>query len=209
MEFIKEIWEGLSTTTISDAMGGERIMEMSMKPLNTASIVIGPACTVHLINNDCSGVFDGLAIARPGDVLVIDTGRCTEYAFLGEIVAGMARTIGLAGILVDGLVRDSISIKNSGFPVFCKGVIPRISKPLNCSETQTTIQCGGITVHPGDLIFGDADGIAVVPPDQMGEVFIKAKKKEEMDQEKLARLIDNPEAIQCFLQKKEHKVTLD
>jgi regulator of RNase E activity RraA len=209
MEFIKEMWEDLSTTTISDAMSGENTMDMSLKPLNEASIAVGPACTVKLIDNDCGGVFSGLAAARRGDVLVIDTGRCMEYAFLGEIVAGMAKTIGVAGIVVDGLVRDHISIRNSGFPVFCRGSIPRVSKPLNCSKTQTDIECGGIAVHPGDIIFGDADGIVVIPPVQMADVLMKAKKKEELDQEKMARLIDNTEETTRFLQEKATKFTLD
>jgi regulator of RNase E activity RraA len=142
-------------------------MKPTIQALTDPNIkLIGPACTVKVYPGDNLMVHKCLDILQPGDVVVVDTSASTMTAVLGDLISTKARHRGAAGFLVDGLIRDLPGIRALGdFPVFAQGVTPIGPLHRGPGEINYPIAAGGIVVHPGDLIVGDANGVVVVPRD--------------------------------------------
>lgn len=199
MEFNIQEWNGLSSTSLSDAMAGCQTMDAAIKPLDKRMTVTGSAYTIQIVKNDCSVVFKALREAPEGAVLVIAAHGTTDAAFLGEIVVTIARKQGLAGIVIDGCVRDSQAIAGGDFPVFARGITPKSPSVNYQGRVQQTVACADTLIHPGDIIFGDADGVVVIPADKTAEVLKNAKAKEEKDRWKMDTVIPDPAALDEFL----------
>ena len=131
----------------------------------------GPALTV-VAEDDHLPVFSALAEAAPGDVLVIAAAR---LAVVGELFATEARRRGLAGIVVDGRCRDVQGLRALGLPVFARGTIPMSGSTVARPALLTRIVCGGVEVAPGDLVFGDDDGVVIAPPDRIAAALETAE----------------------------------
>jgi RraA family protein len=126
--------------------------------------ILGPACTVKVFPGDNLMVHKSLDIARPGDVVVVDASASTSFAVLGDLVSTKARHRGIAGFVVDGLVRDLPDIQALGdLPVFARGVSPIGPLHRGPGEVNFPVSAGGIVVHPGDIVVGDRNGVVVVP----------------------------------------------
>lgn len=123
----------------------------------------GPALTIRTRPSDNLMVHRALDLAEPGDVLVVDACGGSDHAIIGGLMARYASHRGIAGIVIDGAVRDVEDLVNLGLPVFARGVNPNGPYKDGPGEINTPISCGGEAVLPGDLILGDADGVAVVP----------------------------------------------
>jgi regulator of RNase E activity RraA len=109
-------------------------------------------------------VHKSLDVAEPGDVIVVDAGGSTMNAVLGDLVSSKARHRGVAGFVVDGLIRDLPAIREFGdFPVYARGVTPIGPLHRGPGEINHPICCGGIVIHPGDIIMGDLNGVVVIP----------------------------------------------
>ena len=180
-------------------MHGLQTMDSCIQPLNRRMRVAGPAFTVQIVQNDCAVVFQALRDAAPGSVLVIAANGTTDVAFFGEIVVAIAKEKGLAGIVIDGCARDSLALSQNDFPAFVKGIVPRIPARVFLGEVQKDVQCGGVLVRPGDIVFGDADGVVIIPQEQQAPVLAKAQAKEKLDQWKMEHLLHDPEALEKFL----------
>lgn len=158
----------LSTPAVSD--GGERSYgAVGLRPIGaclegrTESAVVGPALTVRTRPGDNLVVHKALELARPGDVLVIDARGELVNAILGELMTLYARERGIAGIVLDGAVRDSAELSAGILPVFARGVSHLGPFKSGPGEIHGTVQVGGVSVQDGDVVVGDADGVAVVP----------------------------------------------
>lgn len=147
----------LETSMLADMNKQIRAMDSGIRRINPGRKLLGRARTAAC-RNDFLTVMRVLADAEPGDVLVID-GRGGHLALAGEMFTLEARRKGLGGIIVDGMVRDSEAMQGIDLPVYARGVHPVAGTIQNIGEIQTTISCGGITVAPGDVVFGDADGV--------------------------------------------------
>ena len=158
-------------------------MNAEIMPIFHGIRLCGPALTIQSMagNNMMSHL--ALTFAEQGDVLVID-GR----GYLGNAVWGGVQTVyatqrGVAGLVVDGAIRDVEDMRKMRFPVFCKGITPAGPHKGWADSINVPVQCGGMPVMPGDLIVGDDDGVAVVPHGQLKEVYeesverIKKEKK--------------------------------
>lgn len=155
---------------------GVRFMKPAMKPINKHSKMIGPAYTVRILGKDSCAMYKAIEEAPAGSVLVID--RCGDevYAAVGEMVARYAKGAGLAGIVLDGPATDSLWIEEMDFPVFCTGISVATTNVWGISgEYNVDVNCGGAVVHPGDLVFGDADGVVVMEPTGYEENLEKAE----------------------------------
>lgn len=176
-----EKFKDIPSSIISDCLNRYYGMNAKIKPILRGVRLCGPALTIQSMagNNLMSHL--ALTFAEPGDVLVIDA-----RGYLGNAVWGGVQTVyaakrGVAGLVVDGAVRDIEDIRRIRFPVFCKGVTPAGPHKGWSDSVNVPIQCGGIPVLPGDLVVGDDDGVAVVPSELIKEVYeesLERMKKE-------------------------------
>jgi RraA family protein len=124
----------------------------------------GAACTVHVFPGDNLMVHKALDVAKPGEIVVIDAhGARGMNAVLGDIICTKAKHRGIAGFIVDGLVRDMPGIEDLDFPVFARGTTPVGPLHRGPGEINCPVSCGGVVVNPGDVIIADISGIVVVP----------------------------------------------
>lgn len=177
--------EKLNTTLLSDAFGGTGGMDYRINPVAKGMKVVGTATTLSLKPCDNLSLHDAIYSAKEDYVLVIDGKGETSRAYLGELLTRAAKAVGLKGIVIDGAVRDREELETLGFPVFAKGFVPNGLLKLGGGEINVTITCGNVTVNPGDLVVGDADGVTIVPREQIEKVFSKAEKKLEYEKNRI------------------------
>lgn len=176
MKNLKE-FENLPTTAVSDALGGKNHLDIGIKPLSDDWHVYGRAFTVEVPPCENISVLEGIYNAKPHDVLVVDGKGATSNALAGDFVIGLAKTLGLNGVIIDGVVRDIADIRELNFPVFSKGSTTAASKKTAKGKINIPINIGGTKVNPGDIIVGDVDGVVVVPENQMTEIIEKANAR--------------------------------
>jgi regulator of RNase E activity RraA len=176
------------TPAISDLMNRLYAMVSEIVPLTDPSLpLIGPACTVKVFPGDNLMVHKSLDLAEPGDVVVIDTSRSGLTAVLGDLICTKARHRGIAGFVVDGLVRDLSAIQALGdFPVFGRGVTPIGPLHRGPGEINLPISCGGIVVNPGDVIVADLNGVVVVPRDIAEDLLERLRTRSAAEADYLA-----------------------
>jgi 4-hydroxy-4-methyl-2-oxoglutarate aldolase len=152
--------------------------------------VCGPALTVHSPGGDNLWLHRALDVARPGDVMVVYASGAYEHGYWGEIMATMAQARGVAGLVIDGGVRDAALLAEMGFPVFARGLCIRgTGKDFGATGwINHPIRLGEVTVDGGDLIVGDADGVVAIPRARAAEVIEKSVRREADEAAILARL---------------------
>ena len=136
----------------------------------------GPACTVRVFPGDNLMVHKALDIARPGDVVVIDAGASPMNAVLGDLVCTKAKHRGIAGFIVDGLIRDLPGVKEVGLPVYARGTTPIGPLHRGPGEINFPISCGGTIVNPGDVIVADTAGIVAVPLEEVASILHRLRE---------------------------------
>ena len=169
-----ELIEGFrefETADVSDVMNRLYAMSGEIKNLSNDLELLGPACTVKLYPGDNLMIHKALDIAKPGDVVVVDCSGAMTNAVFGDLVANKSKHLGIAGYIIDGLIRDVDGVKETGLPVYAKGVTPFGPLHRGPGEINQAISCGGVVVNPGDIIKADANGIAVVPRDYAADVL--------------------------------------
>lgn len=180
-------YKEIVTPNLSDCMercyGTQGIYPVgdSLKSLEGKSMV-GNALTVKTRAGDNLVVHKALDLARPGDILVIDARGQLVNAILGELMTLYAAQQGIAGIVVDGAIRDFHALSNGDLPVFARGVSHLGPYKSGPGEIHGTIQVGGVVINEGDLIVGDYDGIAVVPRVRIAEAIVEAEKTAQKEQ---------------------------
>lgn len=191
----------LPTTCISDALNGLSNMDPAIKPVKEDLKVVGRAHTVKLRAADNYMVLKAIREAKEGDVLVVDGKGYLNNASCGDFIVALAQTMGISGVVVDGVVRDIVGIKNLNFPVFCKGTTTAASDKSGSGEVNVPISCGGATVKPGDIIVGDADGVVVVPQELENEILQKSIQKLNKDIERERQVLASRAAAIEYLDK--------
>ncbi len=173
------------TPQISDLMNRLYALAPTIRNLTDDRLpLVGPAVTVKVYPGDNLMVHKSLDIAQPGDVIVVDTSGSMASAALGDLVSTKARHRGVAGFVVDGLIRDLPGIRGLGdFPVFARGTTPVGPLHRGPGEINYPISAGGVVVNPGDVIVGDATGIVVVPREIADELLerLKGASRKERD----------------------------
>jgi 4-hydroxy-4-methyl-2-oxoglutarate aldolase len=150
---------GIDVSALSDADKTLPVVDSAVRAMIPDVGMAGPAFTV-VAADDHLPVLSALAAAAPGDVLVIaaNGGSCAVF---GELFATEARRRGLAGIVADGFCRDLRGLRRIGLPVFARGTTPRSGTTVSRAALGATIECGGVEVSPGDIVFGDDDGVLI------------------------------------------------
>ena len=153
----------VQTSFLSDALAGGGTMEAAIKPLDPArATVTGPALTCEAGPADNLALMVAVARARRGDVIVAAGGGLSA-AILGDNFAAMARNAGVAGLVIDGAVRDVAGIVAVGIPVFARAVMPASCDRTGPGRVGLPVVAGGVAVRTGDIVRADNDGVVVVP----------------------------------------------
>lgn len=184
MELTHEIVQELSklpTGNVADSAGPQFIMNSTIKPIDPKSKMVGRAVTVSCFPGDNLALHQGMEVAKAGEVLVFDCKGYTEAGHFGDMMATACKVKGIAGVVIDGSCRDSQDILELGLPVFVKAFNPRGTVKESLGSVNVPVICGCVSVKPGDIIFGDCDGVVVVPRDREDEVFAKALAKFEKE----------------------------
>ena len=189
----------LPTTCLSDAMDGMNNMDSAIKPLQDNYRIAGRAFTVKMPAGDNLMVLKGIREAKPGNILVIDAKGDTYRAIAGDFVVGMAKTLGIQAIVVDGVIRDIAGIRQLDYPVFSRGTTVAAGGKLGMGEVNVPISCGGVSVNPGDMFVGDADGVLVIPHSIERKVVQSAKEKLKKDEEREKRISGDRQATLDYL----------
>ncbi|MFB3165271.1 RraA family protein [Neobacillus sp. 179-J 1A1 HS] len=199
MEKIIKDFLGIPTTCISDAMDGLNNLHPAIKPLKERYKLAGRAYTVKIPVGENLSVLKAIREANPGDILVVDAKGDQYRAIAGDFVVGMAQTLGIGGLVVDGVIRDIVAIKALNFPVFSRGTTVAASAKAGVGEVNVPISCGGVPVNPGDIIVGDADGVVVIPQAIEKRILALSVEKLKKDEIREASISGNPEAIRKHL----------
>lgn len=168
-----ERFRDIPVANLDDCMGRLAAVHEAIKPVGKAGLV-GPALTVKVSEGDNLMMHYAMDLVREGDVLVIDAGGRTERAIFGNLMVSYLIQKKLAGIVVDGAIRDKAEIAASGLPVYARGVTPNGPWKNGPGEVNTPVQIGGRIVYPGDIVVADEDGVLFVAPKDAEELLQKA-----------------------------------
>jgi 4-hydroxy-4-methyl-2-oxoglutarate aldolase len=167
----------LPAAILADVYGRRSTLSGRIAALSPAMKVAGPALTVEVRPGDNLMIHAALAIARPGDVIIVDGKADQTCALIGEIMVSQAMAIGVAGMVLDAAVRDVEALRTKGFPVFSFGFNPCGPTKRVSGRVNHPISVGGITVNPGDLVLGDADGVVVIERERVAETIELGRRK--------------------------------
>jgi len=162
---------------LADVAGRRGTLHGRVKPLAASMKVAGPAITVEVRPGDNLAIHAALAIAQPGDVIVVDGKGDLSCALIGEIMSTQAHAAGIAGIIIDGAVRDADALAQSNFPVFSAGLNPCGPTKSIAGRVNHPVSVAGAAIQPGDLIVGDADGVVVLPRAEVAALLVLAQQK--------------------------------
>jgi 4-hydroxy-4-methyl-2-oxoglutarate aldolase len=161
----------ISPTTLADVLGGGQVMDSGIRPVwAPVPRISGPAFTVRCPPGDHLMLHAAVHRAQPGSVIVVESGD-TAHALASGHVCAVAQKRGIAGFVLDGLVRDVGALRTMGFPVFARGVIAATALEVAVLPLNVPVRCGGVPVTAGDLVVADEDGVAVVPAGRTDEVL--------------------------------------
>lgn len=160
----------LDLANVSDALQGLGILNPAIRAIVPGVRLVGPAFTAKCYPGSIITVHKALLEAPPGAVLVVDGEGDERGALFGELMAQQARQNGVAGIVVDGVIRDPQALLDDRFPTFARGLTPRVGTNRRVGATQIPIQCGGVIVRPGDYILADDSGVLVVPSERLAAI---------------------------------------
>ncbi len=174
---LPRLFEGLPASNISDNMN-RMPGTAGLSPYHRPGVQMrGIALTVRVRSGDNLMIHYALQLGRPGDVLVIDGGGCTDRALIGEIMKNVAKSRGMVGAVVDGAIRDVASFRNDGFACYARAVCHRGPYKEGPGEINVPVTVGGMLVHPGDVLIGDDDGVVAISPAEARAVAEATRKK--------------------------------
>ncbi|MFJ3439654.1 RraA family protein [Streptomyces sp. NPDC086081] len=163
-------------TTLADLLGRAQVMDIGIRPLWNSPRVAGPAFTVRCEPGDNLMLHAAVYRAEPGAVIVVESGD-VDYALAGGNVCAVAQRRGVAAFVVDGVIRDLGEVREAGFPVFSRGVIPIPGTKKKVGSLGEPARVGGVLVHPGDIVVADEEGIVVTPAARREEILTAARAK--------------------------------
>ena len=175
-----------ASSILADVAGRRGAMDGRIQALSPAMRVCGPAFTIEVRPGDNLMIHAAMARAQPGDVLVIDGKADRSAALMGSIMFNACKRLGFAGVVLDASIRDTEELRELGFPVWSIGANPNGPTKGVAGRINWPISCGGVTVNPGDLIVGDADGITVVEREKVASLLPLAARKVADERQRIA-----------------------
>jgi RraA family protein len=183
-----QAYVGLPVANISDCMARMTASGPRLRPMHKSGYLAGPALTVKCRPGDNLMIHKALSMAQPGDVIVVDAGGDLSNSLFGEIMVATSVKRGIAGVVLNGAVRDSEEIGRGTFALYAAGVTHRGPYKDGPGEINVPIAIDGMVIHPGDLVVGDADGLLCVPYDSVDEVLAATHRKMEAEKKTLQEI---------------------
>ena len=172
-------YRSLPPATIGHILN-DGFMDPAIRPVWKRIRLAGPAITVTLPSNDNYLNREAIRQAEPGDVIVMVRTGADQHACWGEMTSLNAKVKGVAGVIIDGCITDIVEIEDMGFPAFARGISAVLGRRVGRDgEINTPVSCGGVVVHPGDLIVGDDNGIVVMAPEVAERILPDVQKAED------------------------------
>ena len=181
-------WREIPPAIVSDCMNRTHFMAAAIKPLKPGTVLAGQARTVTSMVGDNGISHAALALVNKGEVLVIDAGGYEDVAVWGSIMTHAAMARDIAGVVIDGAVRDAAEIRELGFACYARANVPSGPHKGFGGSVNAPIGCAGVAVDPGDLVVGDGDGVVVVRPDQMAGLLDRCRARIAKEEGILAKL---------------------
>ena len=197
-----EAFREIPVANIDDNMGRIAAVDASIFPLNPNAKILGTAFTVNAPAGDNLLFHKALDMAQPGDVIVLANKGSLSRSLCGEIMSNYAKSRGLAGIIIDGCVRDSAALRELDFPVYAKGITPNGPYKNGPGEMNFPVSFAGIIINPGDIIVGDADGLLVIRPEDAEELAKKAKAWHDSEEKQLEGILTKGEWVRPWVDDK-------
>lgn len=190
----------LSTATLHEAAGRIGALPSAIRPLSATAGVCGPALPVRGPAGDNLWLHRAIQAARRGDVLVVDPDGGLEHGYWGEVMTVAAMQRGIAGLVIHGGVRDSRRLVELGFPIFaaCICIQGTGKRPDGAGSIGTPIRIGAATIHRGDLVVGDADGVVVIPEADVPAVVAGARRRDAEEGAILRRLREGESTLAIY-----------
>mgnify|MGYP001362355380 CR=1 FL=1 len=190
----------LGSATLHEAGGRIGALPSSIKPIVPDWVFAGPAVTVHCPAGDNLWIHRAIYRASPGDVLVVCTSNGAEWGYWGDILNTAALERGLAGLVIDGGVRDTARLAAMNFPVFSNGVCIRGTGKDNgaIAFLNRPVIIGEVVVSPGDLIVGDRDGVVAIPAAQAADILKRGQAREADEAQKVRRILSGERTIDIY-----------
>jgi RraA family protein len=178
-------FKDLPVANVSDSMHRMSAGGAQLRPMHREGKLAGPAITVKSPPGDNLMLHKAMDMAGPGDVIVMDAGGEVTHALMGEMMLDHARRRGITGFVLNGAIRDADAFLELNVPTFAIGVTHRGPYKNGPGEINCPIAIGGMVVMPGDLVLGDADGVVVVPFDDVAEVHDLTVAKHTAEQKQM------------------------
>lgn len=174
---VVDAFREFNTTDISDLLNRLYALDSEITQLaGPDERIAGLACTVRAYPGDNLMVHKALDVAKPGDIVVVAANGSRFYAVLGDVISTKATHRGIAGYVVDGLIRDLPAIRPLGLPVFAIGTTAKGPLHRGPGEINYPIPCGGVVVNPGDVVVADGAGVVVVPSAFAEELLVRLRR---------------------------------
>jgi 4-hydroxy-4-methyl-2-oxoglutarate aldolase len=176
------------SSILADVAGRRGALSGRIAPLSPTMKFSGPALTVEVRAGDNLMIHAAMAIAKPGDVIVVDGKGDLSSALMGEIMSQQCVALGVAAVVIDGAVRDCEAIRELGFPIYAAGLNPNGPTKFVPGRLNHPISIGGVSVNPGDLVVGDADGVTVIERAKAAAMLPLAAEKVAMESRRIAQI---------------------
>lgn len=178
-----------AASILADVAGRRGTLDGRIQPLSPSMRLAGPAFTIEVRPGDNLMIHAAITMAKPGDILVIDGKADRTCALMGSIMINACRKVGLGGVVIDGAVRDTEELRELGFPVYAICANPNGPTKYVPGRINWPISCGGISIRPGDLLVGDADGVVVVEREKAESLLDDAAKKVTDERARIADIV--------------------
>lgn len=186
----------LSTTNLSDALDKLSLKSgiIGILPAFDCPRIVGRAVTIKItahgmVRSKYHLGAEAIDAAKPGDLIIIDNGGRKDVSCWGEVLSFAAKMKGISGVVIDGAFRDLDAIREMGFPVYARGVVPVTARGRVTQESfNRLIQCGGAQVRPNDIVVADASGVVVIPVERAEEVIQVALSLQEKEEAMIEEL---------------------
>lgn len=199
---VVELFRGMPVANIDDNMGRVAAVSSAIVPMNSSPL-LGTAFTIKVPAGDNLMFHKAMDMAKPGDVFMIDAGGVEERSIFGELMVNYCRVLGIAGIVVDGSIRDSDGIgKLTDFPVYARGVTPNGPYKNGPGEINCPIVIGGQVVKPGDIVVGDPDGVIIIDPAAAPEIAAATRATMKNEEQIMSDILQKKEYIRPWVDEK-------